>query len=105
MTVTEETPWFWSVFDALCQAESGLAKPFAENLIAREMVFSLVSAFGIALLLLGAKGILLLLAVSLFSLAYRFFFIKRLGGVTGDILGAANELAELLCLILLIVSI
>jgi len=26
-----------------------------------------------------------------------------LGGVTGDILGAANELAEVLCLILLII--
>jgi adenosylcobinamide-GDP ribazoletransferase len=83
--------------------EGGLAKPFAEYLMAREMAFSLASAFGIALLLLGAKGFLMLLAVSLFSLAYRFFFIKKLGGVTGDILGAANELAELLCLLLLVI--
>jgi adenosylcobinamide-GDP ribazoletransferase len=53
-------------------------------------------------LLLGSKGVLLLLAASLFSLVYRFFFIKKLGGITGDILGAADELAELLCLILLV---
>ena len=83
--------------------EGGLAKPFVENLAGRQLAFSLVSAFGIALLLFGSKGILLFLAVSLFSLAYRLFFIKRLGGVTGDILGAANELAELFSLILLII--
>jgi len=87
------------------RSEGGLAKPFTENLVARQLAFSLASAFGIALLLFGAKGILLFLAVSLFSLAYRLFFIRRLGGITGDILGAANELAELLCLILLVIVI
>jgi adenosylcobinamide-GDP ribazoletransferase len=76
----------------------GLGKPFTENLGTLEMVLSLVSAFGIALLLMGLKGILVFLGICLFSLGYRFFFIKKLGGVTGDILGAANELAELLCL-------
>ena len=85
------------------RSEGGLAKPFTENLGYREMVLSLVSAFGIALLLMGLKGILVFLGICLFSLGYRFFFIKKLGGVTGDILGAANELAELLCLILLII--
>jgi adenosylcobinamide-GDP ribazoletransferase len=81
----------------------GLGKPFTENLGAREIALSLVSAFWIVLLLTGVKGILVFLGVLLFSLAYRFFFIKKLGGVTGDILGAANELVELLCLILLII--
>jgi len=85
------------------RSEGGLAKPFTENLGYREMALSLVSAFGIALLLMGLKGILVFLGICLFSLGYRFFFIKKLGGVTGDILGAANELAELLCLILLII--
>lgn len=81
----------------------GLGKPFAENLRGREMILSLASAFGIPLLLVGIKGILVFFGVGLFSLAYRFFFIKKLGGVTGDILGAANEMVELLCLILLII--
>lgn len=81
----------------------GLAKPFTENLRTREMVISLASAFGIALLLMGVKGIVVFLGIGLFSLGYRLFFIKRLGGVTGDILGGANELAEILCLIFLII--
>lgn len=81
----------------------GLGKPFTENLGAREIALSSVSTFGIALFLTGVKGIWVFLGVCIFSLAYRFFFIKKLGGVTGDILGAANELVELLCLILLII--
>jgi adenosylcobinamide-GDP ribazoletransferase len=52
---------------------------------------------------MGLKGILIFLGTGLFSIGYRFFFIKRLGGVTGDILGAANELTELLSLLLLII--
>jgi adenosylcobinamide-GDP ribazoletransferase len=85
------------------RSDGGLAKPFTENLGAREMVLSLVSAFGISLFLIGVKGIAVFLGIGLFSLGCRFFFIKKLGGVTGDVLGAANELAELLCLIFLII--
>jgi adenosylcobinamide-GDP ribazoletransferase len=87
------------------RSDEGLAKPFTENLSPREIALSLLFTFGIVLLLMGIKGILMFLGVCIFSLAYRFFFIKKLGGVTGDILGAANELAELLCLTLLIILI
>ena len=81
----------------------GLAKPFTENLGYRETVWSSVTALGIALLVMGVKGILLFFGIGLFSLGYRFFFTKKLGGVTGDVLGGANELSELLCLILLVI--
>ena len=81
----------------------GLAKPFTENLGGREMALSSATAFGIALLVMGMKGVAVFLAIGLFSLGYRAFFIKKLSGVTGDILGAANELAELLCLLLLVI--
>ena len=81
----------------------GLAKPFTENLTARELLISSASALGIGLLLRGFVGILVFLGTGLFSLGYRLFFSKRLNGVTGDVLGAANELSELLCLLLLII--
>jgi len=83
--------------------EGGLAKPFSDNLRLREMVFSSASTCVIAFILQGWKGLLLFVAICLFSLGYRFFFIKKLGGITGDVLGAANELSELLCLLILVV--
>jgi len=81
----------------------GLARPFAENLTVREMILSIASSFGIGLLLMGFKGVLVFSGTCLFSLGYHLFFIKKLGGVTGDILGAANELTEILCLLLFVI--
>ncbi len=83
--------------------EGGLAKPFTENLGAREIILSLATAFGIALCVMGTHGVAVFIGIGLFSLVYRYFFIKKLGGVTGDILGGANELAELLCLLLVVI--
>jgi adenosylcobinamide-GDP ribazoletransferase len=85
------------------RSSEGLAKPFLENLRTREVLISSALTFGIAFLLIGVKGIAISLGIGLFSLGYRLFFLKKLGGVTGDILGAANELAELLCLLLLVI--
>ena len=84
------------------RAAGGLAKPFTEHLGARELVFASASALGLALLLSGPKGAILFLGMGVFSLGYRLFFLKKLGGVTGDILGAANELNELLSLLLIV---
>ena len=83
--------------------DGGLAKPFSENFNPREMIISLASTCVIAFILQEWKGLLLFVAICLFSLGYRFFFIKKLGGITGDVLGAVNELSELLCLYLLII--
>jgi adenosylcobinamide-GDP ribazoletransferase len=83
--------------------EGGLAKPFSENLKPREMIISLASTCVIAFILQGWKGLLLFVVLCLFSLGYRFCFIRKLGGITGDVLGAVNELSELLCLLLLVI--
>jgi len=88
---------------AYARPGGGLAKPFTWHLGAREVILSSAAALVISLLLTGIKGAAIFLGVGLFSLGYRLFFKKRLGGVTGDILGAANELAELVCLLLLVI--
>jgi len=89
---------------AYVRPEGGLAKSFVENLKLHELIISLASTFGIAFILQGIKGILVFLGVSFFNLGYRLFFVRKIGGVTGDILGAANELSELLCVLLLLIS-
>ena len=81
----------------------GLAKHFAENLTSREMIISSASAIAIGLLIWGLKGVLVFIGIGLFSLLFRLFFLKKLKGITGDILGAANELSEVLCLVLLLI--
>jgi adenosylcobinamide-GDP ribazoletransferase len=85
------------------RSSGGLAEPFVENLNARDVLISSALTFGIVVLFMGVKGIAILLGIALFSLGYRLFFLKKLGGVTGDVLGAANELVELLCLLLLVI--
>ncbi len=86
---------------AYARSTGGLAKPFAENLGLREVTVSLVTALAIALALAGLRGAVIFIGTGFFSLGYRFFFVRKLGGVTGDILGAANELAEILSLLLI----
>lgn len=81
---------------------NGLAKPFVEHLRIHEVAVSFLSALGIALLLMRLQGIVAFFGVGLLSLGCRFFFKRRLGGITGDILGATNELSEVLCLVILI---
>ena len=104
MTVMGRNSMVWVCYRSpYARSGGGLAKPFTENLTAREMILSSASALGIGLLLWGLRGALAFLGIGLFSLAFRLFFLKKLNGVTGDILGAANELSELLCLILLII--
>ena len=104
MTVMGRNSMVWVCYRSpYARSGGGLAKSFAENLTAREMILSSASAFGIGLLLWGLKSVLVFLGIGLFSFAFRFFFLKKLNGITGDILGAANELSELLCLILLII--
>ncbi|HVP77243.1 MAG TPA: adenosylcobinamide-GDP ribazoletransferase [Thermodesulfobacteriota bacterium] len=102
MTVMGRNSMVWVCYRSpYARPGGGLAQPFAENLTMREMVISSLCAFGIGLLLWGLKGALIFLGMVLVSLVFRFFFIRRLNGITGDTLGAANELSELLCLILL----
>ena len=81
----------------------GLGKSFSENLHFRETVVSFLTSLAISLLIVGMNGLLIFVSITLFSLGYRSFFIKRLGGVTGDVLGAANELTELLTIIFMLI--
>jgi len=41
----------------------------------------------------------LCLMVGVFTLLFQRFFEKKIGGITGDVLGAANEVNEVLVLI------
>jgi adenosylcobinamide-GDP ribazoletransferase len=104
MAVMGRNSMVWVCFRSpYARTGEGLAKPFAENLTSREMILSSGSAIAMGLVISGLQGVLVFIGIALFSLLFRLFFLRKLKGITGDILGAANELSELLCLLLLII--
>jgi adenosylcobinamide-GDP ribazoletransferase len=55
----------------------------------------------IAWLLLAAQGILTLAAAMLAGWLIRAWFNRKIGGITGDVIGCINELVEILTLVLI----
>jgi len=80
--------------------DGGLGLPFKENLKKKEMVIASLSSLALSSLILRFWGAMLWLAVGFLTLLFQAFFQKRIGGITGDILGAANEANEVFVLIL-----
>ena len=67
-------------------------------------VFALLTVAAVAWFLLGLAGILILVVVSVVSLLLGWWASRRLGGgLTGDCYGAANEIMEVLALVLLLI--
>lgn len=82
------------------RSEGGLAQPFVAHLAARHLSLATVLlglTLGWAFGLLGALGCLA--TVGLATSAMTLFARRLFGGVTGDTLGAVNEIAEVLFLV------
>ena len=80
--------------------EGGLGRIFKENVKRREMALATSFSLIIAVFLLRFWGAVLWLAVGVSALGIQLLFQKRIGGITGDILGAANETHEVLVLVM-----
>lgn len=78
---------------------TGLGAPYAQHLLRRSCSALLVLLALALLLLLGTVGAAMLVAVGVGVLGLRYVFMQRLGGITGDTLGAACELMEALALV------
>lgn len=95
------------------RAGDGLAARFAEPLTWRELLAASLVAWGGTLLLLGATPLFtplpnslpslkMVLVISCCLLATGAFYERRFGGVTGDCLGATNQIVEAAVLLLAI---
>jgi adenosylcobinamide-GDP ribazoletransferase len=80
--------------------EGGLGRVFKENVKRREMALATAFSLIIAVFLLRFWGAVLWLAVGVSALGIQLLFQKKIGGITGDILGAANETHEVLVLLM-----
>jgi adenosylcobinamide-GDP ribazoletransferase len=77
----------------------GAGAAFAGRISAFVCFSSVVIAVGIALAVLGLNGLELAGIVAVGALALAVWFLRWLGGVTGDLLGASVEMTETLALL------
>ena len=95
----------WSMVQLVYRApyarpEGGLGKIFKEHVRKKEMILATVFSLTAAVFLFRFWGALLWLAVGFSTLGIQVFFARKIGGITGDVLGAANEIHEVLALLL-----
>ncbi len=84
----------------------GMNSPFLEAMHGKKgairLVVALVLSFGIALTLLGIVGIATILTAIITSLFIVLLSHKHFKGITGDVLGATNELSRMTSIIVLL---
>jgi adenosylcobinamide-GDP ribazoletransferase len=78
---------------------SGQGASFGAGVQPRAVPLALGLAAGVGGLALGFSGLVALLVAGLAALALGWFFARRLYGITGDVLGAGVEVAELAALL------
>jgi adenosylcobinamide-GDP ribazoletransferase len=74
--------------------EGGTAASFVRHATLRSLCIVLTVALGLSWLIAGRAGLGLLGVVSGVALLLRTLFLRTLGGITGDALGAAGEIVE-----------
>lgn len=69
------------------------------------LIFALVISFGVAALLLGLTGFVVAVATILLALLIVWISSRHFKGITGDVLGASNELTRMFSLIIILAMI
>lgn len=73
---------------------TGLARPFVEELGTLELLGAGLTALAVGVVLLGSRGFILVAGAAVLAWLFRLYLHRRLGGVTGDTLGAVGEMTE-----------
>jgi len=79
--------------------EAGTGKSMIENTGAKESIICVALCAAILFLCMGVASVLLLPALVAAGFIFKAVSTRRIGGVTGDILGAANETGEMMFLL------
>lgn len=90
-------------FSPYARATGGLGEPFIRGIKQEHLYTALLLTFCATLLCGGPRGVLIGCVVSVATVGYQMYFRQRLGGITGDVLGATNEANTMLVLLLVAV--
>jgi adenosylcobinamide-GDP ribazoletransferase len=94
------------VFLAACwpyaRAEGGLGRDLVQEMGKKELFWATIIAWGITIGFTGWLGLGFMAVQLIWSLAGGWFFSRKLGGVTGDTMGATIETAELLGILFIV---
>jgi adenosylcobinamide-GDP ribazoletransferase len=97
--------WIQVVLAASCRyvrAEGGTGGAFVDHVGEREMLIATATLILASVVLFGKSGFFLILLLGITAILLIRYFNARLGGVTGDVLGAGTEIVEVLTLVLVL---
>ena len=81
--------------------DGGLAEPFTKYCGIKEAVVGILAYSTVFIFFYGFMNLHILIGMIVASYAILFILSKKIGGVTGDILGATIEIIQTLCLIVI----
>ncbi len=93
---------FLACYSTYIRPEGGTGSIFVDNVGRAELTRASLLILLAILIIFNVKGLLLLLLLGMSALLLRHYFERRLGGVTGDVLGASTELIEVFSLLLIL---
>lgn len=87
-------------FSPYARPTGGIGEPFVRGIRQEHFITSMLLTMGIAFTFGGIRGLMIWLLVVVATHGYWMYFRRRLNGITGDVLGATNEVNEALVLVL-----
>jgi adenosylcobinamide-GDP ribazoletransferase len=97
--------WVQVVLAVSCRylrGQEGTGAVFMEHAGERELLIASGSLIAVALVLFGLQGIFMIFLLGISAMLLIKYFEMRLGGVTGDVLGASSELIEVFSLLMVL---
>ena len=96
------TPVFLASFWPYPRPEGGLGQDLVEQMGKKELFWATIFAWGIIIAVSGWLGLGLMAVHLIWCLLSGWFFFRKLGGVTGDTMGATIETSELLGILFIV---
>jgi adenosylcobinamide-GDP ribazoletransferase len=85
------------------RSDQSKATPFGNAVTLKEALLASIFPVLLSFVLLGNKSVLTLIVAAAGTWAAGRYFQKKIGGITGDCLGAASQFVELVCYLSLVV--